>query len=132
MVHLNDQNPITTVDVKKTALYKKALYIYELSQKLCESYYSNSSCRSRILEDLVLLSIRLPYTISLAQTTPSYNTKLNSCNNILENIKRLKIQCEELKKLQLYNRNDIAFINKEIRNFTSLYTHWRLILTQQN
>ena len=134
MKRLNDINTTPTIDIKHSAIYKKALYIYELSQKLNKNYLTNTSSlsRSKVLEDFVLVSIKLPYTIALAQTTANYNTKLRSSNTILESIKRLKIHCEELKSIRLYNNKDITSIDKEIRNFTNLYLHWRLILTQQN
>ena len=134
MVHLNDKNIAPVTDIKDSALYKKALCIYELSQKLGKENHSNTSylCSSRVLEDLTLLSIRLPYTIALAQTTPNYNSKLRSSNTILESIKRLKTYCEELKNIRFHNNKDIAIMDREIHNFTNLYLRWRLILTQQN
>ena len=134
MIQLKDINTATTIDIKHSALYKKALYIYELSQKLNKNYLINPSSLSRpnVLEDFILISIKLPYTIALAQTSVNYNTKLCSNNTILESIKHLKTYCEELKNTHLYNNKDITSIDKEISNFTNLYLRWRLILTQQN
>lgn len=135
MIDSNPHKPVT-VDVKHTALYKKALCIYKLSRKLNKNKYlqeisSHHLNRFDIYEEVILLSIRLPYTIALAQTSPNYYTKLDSSTTILKSIALLKTYCTELRRLH-FNGTDLTVLTQELQTFAKMFHKWRLILTQQN
>lgn len=136
MMQLNYKKSVTELDVRHSAIYKQALYIYELSRKLNENQRIHASSKEKslsyILEDLILISIRLPFTIALAQTTSNYSAKLRSSNYISQCLKRIQSHCKKLKNQKVYNCKDLARMNNEIRLFTNTYRKWSLILTQQN
>jgi len=136
MIKLNTQVSTTPVDIKYVTLYKKAMHIYALSRKLNENkllieFSGHPLQRFKLIEEVILLSIRLPYTIALAQTTPSYNTKLRTSNTILKSIESLKTHCTELKTLCLSNK-DLSRMDNELHSFSTMFRKWHLILTQQN
>lgn len=141
MVPINYKKSVSTFDVKQCALYKKAIDIYTLSRKLNDNHLPHtchqetsaySHNQGKLLEDLAVVSIRLPFTIALAQTTPNYNLKLRSSQRINQSIKRLKMYCNELKVVTYSDSEQLSTMHKELSSFSKMYRNWRLILTQQN
>lgn len=136
MINLNTHKPTTSLDIKHSALYKKALIIYALSRKLNENNdYKGGSAHSlnhlSVLEEIILLSIRLPYTIALTQTSSNYYTKTQASHTILKNIELLKEHCKSLKNVCHTNKH-ISLMTKELHSFTNAFYNWHIILTQQN
>ena len=141
MIEYNNTKRDTVSQVKHTALYKKAIVIYELSRKLNQhnhlitstperSYYPKDQVGLR--EGLTVASIRLPYTIALAHTSPNYSLKVGSSKLILQTIERLRLYCKQLQSRKSRDTNDIVALSQELESFKQLYTNWRLIITQQN
>jgi len=141
MIDFNYKKSNTVLQVKHTALYKKAIAIYELSRKLNQHNNLITSSQEtspypidqlRLREDLTVVSIRLPYTIALAHTTTNYSLKLRSSKLVLQSIERLSLYCKELIARAARDTDDVMALNKELRSFNRMYNSWRLILTQQN
>lgn len=138
---INTSQPINTkpIQVRSSTFYKKAIGLYELSRKLNEhnhhtpfdikearSYYKS------LVEDVMVLSIRLPYTIALAQTTPNYQNRLNALQTLSESIARLKNRCKQLDTLDNLSNSQVSRLKQELHAFSKLFKSWRLILTRQN
>ncbi len=126
--------------IQKMPLYKKALEIYALSRKLIESnsthslrqLYLSSIEQERLMEDMAVISLKLPFSIALAQTSPSYATKVTSSEHVRLHTTLLKRYCKRLKKNRLANQEHLSTLYKELQDFKRMYKTWSVLLTQQN
>ncbi len=126
--------------IQKMPLYKKALEIYALSRKLIESnsthslrqLYLSSIEQERLMEDMAVISLKLPFTIAVAQTSPSYTTKVTSSEHVRQHTTLLKRYCKRLKKNRLANQEHLSTLYKELQDFKKMHKTWSLLLTRQN
>ena len=126
--------------IKQLPLYRKALDLYALSRKLVESsstrslqlLYQSSSEQERLMEDLVILTLKLPFEIALAQTSNNYNTKMLSSKKVHKRIVILKKHCKRLKENSITNQENVSLLYKELLTFKKMHKQWNLLLTQQN
>ena len=139
MIRPKEHISIKPIQVKNLTFYKKALGLYELSRKLYENnthtLYDQQEAQSyadTLVEDMMILSIRLPYTIALAQTTPHYQNRMSALQGLSESITRLKNRCKELDTLATEQHVQIHRLRRELHSFSNLFKSWRLILTRQN
>jgi len=141
MIEFDNKKAKTIVQVKHTALYKKAIAIYELSRKLnqhnqiatgAQATFPYTIDQIKLREYLTVVSIRLPYTIALVLTTSNYSLKLRSSKLVTQSIDKLSVYCQELKSRASSDKDAVLALNRELHSFNNLYNSWRLILTQQN
>lgn len=126
--------------IQKMPLYKKALEIYALSRKLIESnsthslrqLYLSSLEQDRLMEDMAVISLKLPFTIAVAQSSPNYTTKLTSSEYVQQHTTLLKKYCKRLKKNRLDNQEHLSALYKELQDFKRMHKRWSVMLTQQN
>lgn len=141
MMPIDDIQALSTLSVKHTALYKKGIHIYTLSRKLNEPNIPNITRQEKalyllnnkeLIESAALVTIRLPFTIAIAQTTPNYKLKLLSIRRVLMSILSLEMYCKKLKEERQSGCEHISALQKELKIFAKLYHSWSLVLTQQN
>lgn len=138
---LNTKLHTTTkpTSVRNSTFYKKALGLYELSRKLKEHtpYFSAHPKESRayslsLTEDVLVLAIRLPYTIALAQTTPNYQNRLRALQTLSVSIAHLKQRCKQIDTLSTSQYTHLQKLRQELQIFSNLFKSWEIVLTRQN
>lgn len=126
--------------IKQLPLYKKALDLYELSRKLIENnstqslrqLYCSSSEQERLLEDMAVLALRLPFEVALAQTSSNYKTKVLSSKKVHKHTVTLKNHCKRLKEFRATNQDHLTLLHKELQTFKQMQKQWNLLIKQQN
>jgi hypothetical protein len=140
MIEQGFTTTITKSGIKQLPLYKKALDLYALSRKLIENnstqslrqLYCSSSEQERLLEDMTVLALRLPFEVALAQTSSNYKTKVLSSKKVHKHTVTLKNHCKRLKEIRATNQEHLSLLYKEIQTFRKMQKQWDLLLTQQN
>lgn len=127
------------IPLRNSTFYKKAIGVCELSRKLHENNHRTPldiheprPYSSTLVEDVMVLSIKLPYTIALAQTTPNYQNRITALQALSESIKRLKNRCKQLDTMGTEPNTQIHSLRQELDLFSKLFKSWRLLLTRQN
>lgn len=129
------------VSMKDTLLYSKALDIYTLSRsitshltndKTVNALYTSKDESDHTLEEIVISAVTLPSTIAIAQTTKNIRLRLDSSNNIIHHIDKIRANCKKLRKISKRNREHMRLLSSEILKFKKMYRQWNIAITQQN
>lgn len=126
--------------IKQLPLYKKALDLYALSRKLIEynssqplrQLYLSNSEQDRVMEDIAVLTLKLPFEIALAQTSNIYKTKILSSKKVHQHTIALQRHCKRLKKNKMSRQENATLLCKELQKFRKMHKQWNLLITQQN